>query len=236
MKHFGFALLLCLPALGDAAVENGAHKRVAESGVVLGEILNAKDQGIPEYLLRRSQCVGVVPSLKRAGFVIGAKYGKGIVVCRTAGGWSAPSTIRIEGGSFGLQIGAGETDVVFIVMNQRGMRNLMKDKFTLGGDASAMAGPLGRTAQAQTDAMMRAEILAYSRSRGIFAGVSLEGATLRPDHGDNRELYGRDVTPRQILSGGVRRPSSAHALYAELNRYVPVRTQARVQGATPASR
>jgi SH3 domain-containing YSC84-like protein 1 len=221
----GLALFSCLPVWSLADSDNTARKRVAESGAVLGEILDAKDKGIPEDLLRKARCVGVVPSLKRAGFIVGAKYGKGVVVCRTASGWSAPSTIRIEGGSFGFQIGAGETDVIFVVMNQRGMNDLMKDKFTLGGDASAMAGPLGRTAQAQTDAMMRAEILAYSRSRGVFAGVSLEGATLRPDHGDNRELYGRSVSPRLILSGRIHRPGEARALYAELNRFPPARTQ-----------
>jgi lipid-binding SYLF domain-containing protein len=148
------------------------------------------------------------------------------VVCRTDNGWSAPSTIRIEGGSVGLQIGAGETDLVFIVMNQRGMNRLMEDKFTVGGDASVMAGPVGRTGEAQTDAMMHAEILAYSRSRGIFAGVSLEGATLRPDNDDNRELYGRNEAQRQILTGAVKPPAAAEPLYAELNRYAPAKRSA----------
>ena len=222
MKHgIGLTLLFSISAFAATETYSGAQKRVAESGAVLGEILDAKDKGIPEDLIEKAHCVGVVPSLKRAGFIVGAKYGKGVVVCRTAAGWSAPSTIRIEGGSFGFQIGAGETDVVFVVMNNRGMSNLMKDKFTLGADASAMAGPVGRSAQAETDAMMRAEILSYSRSRGVFAGVSLEGATLRPDHGDNRELYGRDITSRQILTGRVHHPASASTLYAELNRYAP---------------
>jgi lipid-binding SYLF domain-containing protein len=203
--------------------ENDAQKRVDASTEVLSEILHAKDKGIPEDLLGKAQCVGIVPSLKRAGFIVGAKYGKGVVVCRTEHGWSGPSTIRIEGGSFGLQIGAGETDLVFIVMNRHGVDDLMKDKFTLGGDASAMAGPVGRTAQAQTDALMRAEILSYSRSHGIFAGVSLEGSTLRPDNDDNRALYGRDVTHREILTGQVKRPAVARPLYAELNRYTRVK-------------
>jgi len=190
--------------------ENGSQKRVAASAEVLSDILHARDRGIPEDLLAKAQCVGIVPSLKRAGFIVGAKYGKGEVVCRTNHGWSAPATIRIEGGSFGFQIGAGETDLVFIVMNRHGVRDLMKDKFTLGGDASAMAGPVGRSSEAQTDALMRAEILGYSRSHGIFAGVALEGSTLRPDNADNRELYGRDVTQREILSGQVDgRPSPA---------------------------
>jgi lipid-binding SYLF domain-containing protein len=207
--------------------ENGSQKRVAASAEVLSDILHAKDRGIPEDLLAKAQCVGIVPSLKRAGFIVGAKYGKGEVVCRTGHGWSAPATIRIEGGSFGFQIGAGETDLVFIVMNRHGVRDLMKDKFTLGGDASAMAGPVGRSSEAQTDALMRAEILGYSRSHGIFAGVALEGSTLRPDNADNRELYGRDVTQREILSGQVRRPAIARPIYAELDRYARVKRASR---------
>jgi lipid-binding SYLF domain-containing protein len=205
------------------APENGSQKRVSASAEVLSEILHAKDKGIPADLLARGQCVGIVPSLKRAGFIVGAKYGKGVVVCRTPSGWSAPSTIRIEGGSFGFQIGAGETDLVFIVMNQHGVRNLMKDKFTIGGDASAMAGPVGRSGEAQTDALMRAQIIGYSRAHGIFAGVALEGSTLRPDNADNRELYGREVSQGQILTGHTRHPAVARPIYAELDRYAPVK-------------
>ncbi|HLG99587.1 MAG TPA: lipid-binding SYLF domain-containing protein [Bryobacteraceae bacterium] len=216
------SLLLLAPALCLAS-ENSAQKRISDSAEVLGDILNAKDRGIPQDLLEKAQCVGIVPNLKRAGFVVGAKYGKGVVVCREAGGrgWSAPSTVRIEGGSIGFQIGAGETDVVFIVMNRRGMDKLMEDKFTIGGDASVMAGPVGRSAEARTDAMMHAEILAYSRSRGVFAGISLEGATLRPDKDDNRDLYGRDVTQREILEGHITPPAAAGPLYSELNKYAP---------------
>jgi lipid-binding SYLF domain-containing protein len=215
----GLALLAIAPMMYAVEPENGAQKRVGVSAEVLREIFHARDKGIPEDLIAKAQCVGIVPSLKRAGFIVGAKYGKGEVVCRTGHGWSAPDTVRIEGGSFGFQIGAGETDLIFIVMNRHGVDDLMKDKFTLGGDASVMAGPLGRSGTAQTDALMRAEILSYSRSHGIFAGVSLEGATLRPDHGDNRELYGRDVTQREILTGRVARPAVARPLYAELDRY-----------------
>ncbi len=218
-------LIMVAPAICLADSESSAQKRISESAEVLGEILTAKDQGIPQDLLEKAQCVGIVPNLKRAGFIVGAKYGKGVVVCRENGGrgWSAPSTVRIEGGSVGLQIGAGETDVVFIVMNQRGMDKLMQDKFTIGGDASVMAGPIGRSAEARTDAMMHAEILAYSRSRGVFAGISLEGATLRPDRDDNRELYGREATQRQILQGHLKPPKAAAPLYSELNKYAPVK-------------
>jgi SH3 domain-containing YSC84-like protein 1 len=223
----GFVLCCLTPMMYAIEPQNGAQKRVVSSAEVLSEILHAKDRGIPENLVAKAQCVGIVPSLKRAGFIVGAKYGKGVVVCRTARGWSGPSTIRIEGGSFGFQIGAGETDLVFIVMNRHGVRDLMKDKFTLGGDATAMAGPVGRSSEAQTDALMRAEILGYSRAHGIFAGVALEGSTLRPDNSDNRELYGRDVTQRQILTGGVGRPAIAEPIYAELNRYGIVKRTAK---------
>ena len=221
------ALLSVAPMIYAVEPQNGAQKRVAASAEVLSEILHAKDKGIPGDLLSKALCVGIVPSLKRAGFIFGAKYGKGEVVCRIDRGWSAPATIRIEGGSFGLQIGAGETDVVFIVMNRHGVEDLMKDKFTLGGDASVMAGPVGRSSEAQTDALMRAEILGYSRAHGIFAGVALEGSTLRPDNDDNRELYGRQVTQRQILMGQMRRPAVARPIYMELDRYAPVKRTAK---------
>jgi lipid-binding SYLF domain-containing protein len=213
--------MLAVPVFAADADEH--TKRIRESGVVLGEIMDAGDKSIPTDLLQKAQCVGVVPNLKRVGFIIGGKYGKGVLTCRVAGGngWSAPSTIRIEGGSVGLQIGAGETDLVFIVMNKSGEEKLMKDKFTMGGDASVMAGPVGRSANAETDAAMRAEILAYSRSRGVFAGVSLEGATLRPDTDDNAKIYGGKVTQREILEGGVKAPASAHELYSILNRWAP---------------
>lgn len=221
----GLALLAFAPAMFAVQPPTGVQKRIAASAEVLSEILHAKDRSIPADLIAKAQCVGIVPSLKRAGFIVGAKYGKGEVVCRTGHGWSAPDTIRIEGGSFGFQIGAGETDLIFIVMNRHGVHDLMKDKFTLGGDASVMGGPLGRSGTAETDAMMRAEILSYSRSHGIFAGVSLEGATLRPDRGDNRDLYGRNVSQRQILTGQVRRPAVARPIYAELDRYVIVKRE-----------
>jgi lipid-binding SYLF domain-containing protein len=224
MKYVvSFTLLALSPLVYAVEPETGAQKRVVASAEVLSDILHAKDRGVPEDLIAKAQCVGIVPSLKRAGFIVGAKYGKGVVVCRTNRGWSAPATIRIEGGSFGFQIGAGETDLVFIVMNRHGVRDLMKDKFTLGGDATAMAGPVGRSGEAQTDALMRAEILSYSRAHGIFAGVSLEGSTLRPDNDDNRELYGRHVTQTEILSGQVARPAVAQPIYAELGRYAIVK-------------
>ena len=229
MKHCRNVILpLTIVAMSGATMfaSDKPEKRITESATVLNEIMAAKDRGIPEDLLEKAQCVGIVPDLKRAGLIIGAKYGKGVVVCRTPNGWSAPSTVRIEGGSVGLQIGAGETDVVFIVMNQRGMDKLMSDKFTVGADASAMAGPVGRSSEARTDATMHAEILSYSRSRGAFAGISLEGATLRPDNADNQRIYGRAATQEEILHGRVKPPASAGPLYSELNRYAPGRHSA----------
>jgi lipid-binding SYLF domain-containing protein len=223
---YGASLMLMLSTAMWCGAADSPEKHIRESAAVLSEIMGAKDRGIPEDLLQKAQCVGIIPNLKRAGFIVGAKYGKGIVTCRTGTGWSAPEIVRIEGGSIGLQIGAGETDVVFLVMNERGMNRLMEDKFTLGGDASVMAGPVGRSAEAETDAMMHAEILAYSRSRGVFAGISLEGATLRPDKDDNRALYGANVTPQEILHGRVNPPAGADQLYAELNHY-PSKNSAR---------
>jgi lipid-binding SYLF domain-containing protein len=195
--------------------------RIADAATVFHEIMSAPDKGIPREILEKAQCVGIVPGVKKAGFIVGAKYGKGILVCRTDHGWSGPDTVIVEGGSFGFQIGAGETDVVLVVQNRSGEEKLMHDKFTIGASAGAMAGPVGRTASAETDAELHAEILSYSRSRGLFAGVDLGGATLRPDNNDNHALYGRDVTPKEILTGAVPPPAAANSLYAELNRYTP---------------
>ena len=219
MKYGASLMLMLSTAMWCGAADNSPEKHIRESAAVLSEIMGARDRGIPEDLLEKAQCVGIIPNLKRAGFIVGAKYGKGVVTCRVNGGWSGPEMVRIEGGSIGFQIGAGETDVVFLVMNERGMNRLMSDKFTVGGDASVMAGPVGRSAQAETDAMMHAEILAWSRSRGIFAGISLEGATLRPDKDDNRAMYGHEVTPQEILHGRVNPPAGADQLFAELNHY-----------------
>jgi lipid-binding SYLF domain-containing protein len=215
------SLCLALPLLADSTLDEH-NKRIRESALVLGEIMNAGDKGSPRELLEKAQCVGIVPGLKRAGFIVGGQYGKGVLTCRTEdGSWSAPSTIRVEGGSVGLQIGAGETDLVLVVRNQRGEDRLMRDKFTVGGDASVMAGPVGRTADAKTDAALTAEILAYSRARGVFAGVSLEGATLRPDNDDNAKIYGKGVTAAEILHGKVKPTPEARPLFEELGKWSP---------------
>jgi|SRR5579871_159926 len=221
MRSVVFALALSPVLLLNAADDHAdVSKRLQAATDVFNEIMSTPEKGIPREILEHAQCVGIVPGLKRAGFIVGAKYGKGFLVCRTASErWSAPEAIRIEGGSFGLQIGAGETDLVFVVKNHSGEEKLMQDKFTVGGDAAAMGGPVGRDASAQTDAQMHAEILSYSRARGVFAGISLDGSTLRPDKDDNHVLYGENGTPRQILNGDVRPPADAQPLYAMLNRY-----------------
>jgi len=194
--------------------------RLDASADTLIDMMNASDRGIPHDLLDKARCVVVVPGMKKAGFIFGAKYGRGFATCRRPGGagWSAPAAMRVEGGSVGFQIGASETDIVLLVMNDGGMKHLLSDKFTIGGEATAAAGPIGRDASAQTDAMMNAEMLSYSRSRGLFAGISLEGATLRPDGETNRELYGHDTTNREILTGDFKTPAAARKFEHALNR------------------
>jgi lipid-binding SYLF domain-containing protein len=220
MKVIAGVLLALTPAFLYAAKgDKNEDKRIRESANVFTEIMSAPDKGIPTEILEKAQCIGIVPNLKRAGFVLGAKYGKGVLVCRADHGWSAPSNMRIEGGGIGLQIGVSETDLVFVVNSKTGEEKLMQDKFTFGADAQAAAGPVGRTAEAQTDAKLHAEILSYSRSRGLFAGISLDGSTLRPDKEDNQALYGSNVTQQDILTGKVKAPASADALYSALNQY-----------------
>ena len=205
--------------------EAKVNDRLDASADTLVDMMHASDHGIPHDLLNKSRCLIVIPGMKKAGFILGAKYGRGFAVCRRQGGlgWSAPAAMRVEGGSVGFQIGASETDIVLLVMNERGMKHLLSDKFTLGGDASAAAGPLGREATAQTDAMMNAEMLSYSRSRGLFAGISLEGATLRPDEDSNRELYAREATNRGILTGEFKTPAAAGKFEHALNRDSAIR-------------
>ena len=199
--------------------------RLDASAETLTDMMRASDKGIPQDLLDKAKCVVVVPGMKKAGFIIGAEEGRGFAVCRRQGGegWSAPAAMRVEGGSFGFQIGASETDVVLLVMNDGGMRHLLSDKFTVGGDASAAAGPIGRDASARTDAKLDAEILSYSRSHGLFAGISLEGATLRPDGNTNRELYTRDASNREILKGDFEAPAAAEKFERALHRESPQR-------------
>ncbi len=195
-------------------------QRLGDSAQVFKEIMATPDKGIPQELLETAHCVVIVPGLKQAGFVVGGKFGRGFAVCRAPkGGWQAPEAIRIEGGSVGFQIGASSTDVVMLVMNERGVRRLQEDKFTLGAEASVAAGPVGRKTSAETDAQLSAEILSWSRSKGLFAGVALTGATLRPDNDVNAELYGKKLTAKEILTGNVHSPAAAKPLLTELGHY-----------------
>jgi len=200
--------------------ESKTADRLDASADVITDMMNASDKGVPQDLLNKAECVIIVPNMKRAGFIFGAKYGRGFTMCRRPGGagWSAPAAMRIEGGSFGLQIGGSESDLILLVMNDRGMKHLLESKFTLGGEATAAAGPVGRDATAQTDAQMHAEMLSYSRARGIFGGLTLEGATLRPDNDANREMYGKEMSNKEILTGSVANPPGAEKLKQAINR------------------
>jgi lipid-binding SYLF domain-containing protein len=201
--------------------DNDTANRLNAAADVVSEMMAAPDKGIPKDLLDKAACVVVVPSVKKGAFIIGAKYGRGFIVCRNKNGrgWSAPGGVRIEGGSFGLQIGGSSTDVVMLLMNQGAIDKLLSSKFTIGADASAAAGPVGRTASAQTDAQLHAQLLTYSRAQGLFAGVSLDGATLRPDDDANKDMYGRKMSNRDVVLGNVQAPSSAARLLLELNQH-----------------
>ncbi|MGA3026785.1 MAG: lipid-binding SYLF domain-containing protein [Bryobacteraceae bacterium] len=203
------------------AVDSEPAKRLGEAASVFSEIMATPDKGIPQDLLEKAHCIVIVPGLKTAAFIYGGKYGKGYLSCRNRGrlGWSAPATVRIEGGSVGFQIGGSETDLIMLVMNRGGEDKLLSSKFTLGAEGSVAAGPVGRTATAQTDAQMKAEILSWSRSQGLFAGIALEGATLREDLDDNATLYGEKLGNRDIVTSGRRAPESAARLMALLDKY-----------------
>ena len=212
-------LLLWHPLLG--ASQKDVVRRLDESAQVLNEIMGAPDKGIPEDLLEKAHCVVIVPGLKKAAFIFGGKYGKGFISCREGNGWSAPGAVRIEGGSVGFQVGGSETDVVMLVTNETGAKKLLSSQFTLGGEGEVAAGPVGRSAAAQTDAKFTAEILAWSRARGVFAGIALQGATLRQDLDDNQALYGKRMDNIDIVKTKVAFPRSAAKLQALLRKYSP---------------
>ena len=214
-----FALLPVSMGLTYAQSEH--VKRLDEAAIVMSEIMATKDRDIPQDLLKKSQCIVIVPGLKKGAFIFGAKYGRGFISCRMEGGigWSAPGGVRVEGGSVGFQIGGSEIDVVMLVMNESGGKKLLSSKFTIGADATAAAGPIGRTTAAETDAALRAEILTWSRSRGLFAGVSLQGATLREDEKANQSLYGKPIKNAQIVLKGTPAPGPANKLLDMLNKY-----------------
>jgi lipid-binding SYLF domain-containing protein len=221
-------LLAVLPLLAEVASASDQTKddeRLRNSGTVLKEILDVPDN-VPQDLLDKADCVVVFPSVLKAAFIVGASYGRGAMSCRKGehfmGPWGAPTMMALEGGSFGFQIGGQATDFVLLVMNERGASGILASKVKLGADASVAAGPVGRDASADTDATLRAEILSYSRARGLFAGVSLEGSTIRPDNGDNRRVYGREIPAKSIvLSGTVAVPPAAEQLISTLDAKTP---------------
>jgi lipid-binding SYLF domain-containing protein len=196
-----------------------ASGRVEAAGTILDEIQGAPDQRIPEEVLGSADCVAVVPSLLNGGFVFGGRYGKGVASCRTEKGWSAPAFFTIGGGSFGLQIGGQATDLVMLIMNKGGMDNLLSSQFKLGADASAAAGPVGRHAAADTDWKMRAQVLTYSRSRGLFAGLELSGAVIKQDKDSTREFYGRMVPFKTALKGEIETPKTAYPFLSSLAKW-----------------
>ncbi len=207
------------------ADKKGQEKRLQNSATVLGEILKVPD-GIPRELLNKAECVVVLPSVKKFAIGIGGSYGRGVMACRSGdefdGPWGSPSMMRLEGASIGLQLGGSATDFVMLIMNRRGANGILSSKVKLGADATAAAGPKGRTAEAATDATMSAEILSYSRSKGLIAGISLKGSTLRPDHNGNKALYGKKVTAREIaLEGAVAVPDAGQALIGLLQKQSP---------------
>ena len=218
MKPTCLTLALMTATLLPGAV---ATDRLVDAADMMTDIMSAPDKGIPQDLLEKAQCIVVVPGVKKGAFIVGAKYGKGFMLCRKESGvgWSAPAAIRVEGGSFGFQIGVSDTDVVMLVMNKSGVQKLLQSKFTLGADASVAGGPVGRDSSAETDAQLHAELLTWSRSRGAFAGVSLQGATLRPDDDWNKEMYGKAMANRDIVMGEVAPPPAASKLLALLNKY-----------------
>src|SRR5438105_11966542 len=200
---------LAVSALGQAEEksDNKAVERVQSAATVLDEIQSAPDQGIPEEVLGSAECVAIVPSMLKGGFIVGARYGRGVASCRTPKGWSAPAFFMVSGGSVGLQIGGQAVDLVMLIMNKEGMDNLLNSKFKLGADASVAAGPVGRHAEGSTDWKMRAEVLTYSRARGVFAGITLNGAVIKQDKDDTRLLYGKPVPFNSILTSKVPAPT-----------------------------
>jgi lipid-binding SYLF domain-containing protein len=216
-----------LAALGASALaadesDGKAQDRVRAASTVLSEIQAAPDQGIPEEVLGSAQCVAVVPSMLKGGFVVGARYGRGVASCRTEKGWSAPAFFVVRGGSFGLQIGAQAVDLVMLIMNDDGMKNLLSSKFKLGADASVAAGPVGRHAAADTDWKLKAQVLSYSRARGIFAGLELNGAQILQDKDSTREFYGHMVTFKSSLTGAVGAPQTAFPFLDTLAKWAKV--------------
>jgi SH3 domain-containing YSC84-like protein 1 len=222
MKYFaaycGLALFLVMPTVSSASDKGDDITRTQNATRVFQEIMNAPDS-IPQDVLNKARCVAIIPGDKKFAFIFGADYGRGLAVCRTATGWSAPLFLAVEGGSFGYQIGGSSTDLILLFMNDHALHSLLSDKFKLGGDASVAAGPVGRNATASTDLKLTAEILSYSRSKGVFAGVSLDGTVVQADKSGDRAMYGADVSRHNILDGSVRVPRDARPLVQELQQH-----------------
>jgi SH3 domain-containing YSC84-like protein 1 len=228
-RVFGGSVLIAILAVGATLVPGAVAedkkdaadevRRMDAAATVLNEIMGTPDKGIPQEVLESAKCVAVVPSMLKGGFVVGANYGKGVATCRTATGWSAPAPFKIAGGSVGFQIGGEAVDLVMLIMNDKGMRNLLNSKFKLGADASVAAGPVGRHAEGDTDWKMRAEVLSYSRARGVFAGVALNGAAITQDDDETRALYGEKVSFEQILTGSVPPPAGSDKFLATVKKY-----------------
>jgi len=212
-------LFATLPVIASSDREDDVN-RTHKAAQVFNEIMSAPDGGIPHDLLESAKCIAIIPGEMKFAFIFGANYGRGIATCRTDNGWSAPLFVAIDGGSVGYQIGGSSTDLVMLFMNDHALQSLLSDKFKLGGDASVAAGPVGRHASADTDLKLSAEILSYSRAKGIFAGVSLDGAVVQADKSGDKAMYGDDVDRHDIVSGKVAVPESAHALLHELDGYV----------------
>jgi lipid-binding SYLF domain-containing protein len=221
---FVVAMAVSLPVIAETHAEEANH-RLHEAASVFSEVTSAPDKGVPSDLISRAKCIVIVPGIKKGAFIVGAKYGKGFMSCRGHSdmSWSAPGAVVVEGGSFGFQIGGSETDAVMLVMNDSGEKKLLQSRFTLGGDASIAAGPVGRTASAETDAQMTAEILSWSRTKGIFAGVSLQGATLREDGETNEALYGSKLSNHDIVTKWHEKTEAAGELVGMLNKYSPMK-------------
>ncbi len=224
MKRFlAVCVLLCVATAAVAAEsdddENKAEDRIKAAAKVLDEIQSAPDQGVPEEVLGSAECVAIVPSMLKGGFIVGARYGRGVASCRTPKGWSAPAFFIVQGGSIGLQIGGQAVDLVMLIMNQDGMKNLLSSKFKLGADASVAAGPVGRHAAADTDWKLRAQVLSYSRARGAFAGLELSGAAIKQDKDSTREFYGRMVPFKTALTGTIDAPANAYPLLSTLAKW-----------------
>jgi lipid-binding SYLF domain-containing protein len=229
MMKVWFAVALCMCSAVTIGAQQKEQDRLRQSYLVVQEIVGMPDKGIPRDLLHKAECVVVFPSVKKAAFVVGASYGRGVMTCRTGehfrGSWSAPAMFAIEGGSFGFQIGGQATDFVLLIMNEEGARSVMSSKVKLGADASIAGGPVGRTTSAETDTVMKAEILSWSRNRGVFAGISLDGSTLRCNREANKNLYGKELNARQIiLQREVKTPRAGQQLIALLNKISPKRT------------